>query len=121
MTTPTETAGIKGCGADCDLCIQSLHCYRVMDGEYAYAQAMHNAHEAKEREEAFARQHPFDCPFCATESPYVNAGKTHIGYCEPCGISWIVGANLFDSWQNESEAEQRAKYVSGGIETLRRI
>ena len=61
------------------------------------------------------------CPLCGKESPYVNAGKTHVGYCEPCGVSFITGANLFSSWQDETEDEQRAAYAAAGIESLRRI
>jgi hypothetical protein len=61
------------------------------------------------------------CPLCDEESPYVNVGKAHIGYCLPCGVSFIIGANLFSSWQDETEDEQRAAYDAAGIESLRRI
>ena len=64
---------------------------------------------------------PSACPLCGLDSPYVNIGKTHIGYCEPCAVSFIIGANLFGSWEDEIEDEQRGAYAAAGITTLRRI
>ena len=40
----------------------------------------------------------------------MNAGKAHIGYCKPCGVSWFVGANLFSSWKDETMEEQEKIY-----------
>jgi hypothetical protein len=61
------------------------------------------------------------CPLCEEERPYVNAGKVHIGYCEPCRVSWVIGTNLFSSWQDQTEEEQRDAYMAAGITRLRRI
>jgi hypothetical protein len=61
------------------------------------------------------------CPVCEEESPYVNAGRVHVGYCQPCGVSFIIGTNLFSSWRDETEDEQRAAYAAAGIQSLRRL
>jgi hypothetical protein len=63
----------------------------------------------------------FGCPECGQPSDYTNARSTHIGYCLPCQVSWIIGANLFSSWQYETEDEQRAQYEQLGIPRMRRL
>jgi hypothetical protein len=64
---------------------------------------------------------PWDCSLCGQPSPWVNVGKTHVGYCVACGVSYIIGSNLLSSWQDETEEEQRDAYAAAGITTLRRI
>ena len=64
----------------------------------------------------------YGCPDCGQPmSGYANAGRTHIGYCLPCQVLWIIGANLFSSWQHETEAQQRADYERAGIPRMRRV
>jgi hypothetical protein len=50
------------------------------------------------------------CPTCGKNDGYLNAGRTHVFYCREHKVSWIFGANLFDSWKDETEDEQREKY-----------
>jgi hypothetical protein len=50
------------------------------------------------------------CPQCGKNSGYVNAGSTHVFYCEAHKVSWIYGADIFDDWLSETEAEQIDKY-----------
>ena len=59
------------------------------------------------------------CPSCGKYSGYVNAGRTHVFYCDAHNVSWIAGANLFSDWRNEIEQEQRVKYRH--IEGYRRV
>ena len=64
---------------------------------------------------------PWDCPECGVASPYVNVGRVHIGFCQHCGVSWYIGANLFSGWKEETEDEQRAAWAAAGLESLRRV
>ena len=50
------------------------------------------------------------CPHCGNNDGYLNAGKTHVFFCNEHKTSWIVGFNIFSSWQTETEAEQREKF-----------
>jgi hypothetical protein len=53
----------------------------------------------------------FTCPGCSQPRSYVsavNAGRTFIGYCQPCQVSWVIGANLFDNGRPQTETEPRA-------------
>lgn len=45
-----------------------------------------------------------DCPLCGDGDGYLNIGRVHFGICEPCGIRWVIGENLFSSWRDEDEA-----------------
>ncbi len=58
------------------------------------------------------------CPHCEKTDGYVNAGSTHVFYCDEHKVSWIAGANLFSGWRDETEEEQRKKYKH--IETHKR-
>jgi hypothetical protein len=61
------------------------------------------------------------CPVCHKNDGYVNAGKTHVFYCKEHRVSWIAGTNLFSSWKQETEEEQRAIYNEIGIGEFERI
>jgi hypothetical protein len=50
------------------------------------------------------------CPTCGKNDGYLNAGRTHVFYCREHKVSWIFGANMFSSWKDETEEEQREKY-----------
>ena len=48
------------------------------------------------------------CPKCnAPVSDYMNVGKAHFGLCHTCRLHFFAGANLFSSWRDQSEEEQR--------------
>jgi hypothetical protein len=61
------------------------------------------------------------CPVCGKHDGYVNAGKSHVFFCSEHAKSWIGGANLFDSWRDETEDEQRAKYEAARISETERV
>jgi len=50
------------------------------------------------------------CPQCGDNDGYLNIGRGHWFYCQEHRTRWYAGANLFDSWKGETEAEQRARY-----------
>jgi hypothetical protein len=50
------------------------------------------------------------CPYCGKNDGYVNIGRSHWFKCDEHQTRWLVGSNLFSSWQYETEAEQRAWY-----------
>lgn len=50
------------------------------------------------------------CPICGSDDGYINAGKGHWFRCDTHRIKWFVGSNLFASWRDETESEQRARY-----------
>jgi hypothetical protein len=63
-----------------------------------------------------AEQHYWGvCPVCHKTDGFLNAGKTHIFICREHKTRWIVGANLFSSWRDETEEEQRALYDRVGV------
>jgi hypothetical protein len=55
-------------------------------------------------------------PLIIDLAPDKHAGNN----CLPCQVSWIIGANLFSSWQHETEAQQRADCGRAGIPRMRR-
>lgn len=48
------------------------------------------------------------CPQCGETDGYVNVGRSHWFYCAKHMTCWFIGANLFSSWQNETEADWQA-------------
>jgi hypothetical protein len=65
-----------------------------------------------ESEKAYNDNIPYfgGCPTCGKNDGYRNAGRTHVFFCREHRCSWIVGANLFSDWKDESEEEQSRKY-----------
>ena len=66
--------------------------------------------------------HFWGCPMCPRSQPpddVYNAGRTHIGVCHQHRIGWRLGANLFSSWKDETEQQQRERYRE--IEDYRRV
>jgi len=59
------------------------------------------------------------CPTCGGNDGYVNAGKGHFFFCREHRVSWFAGSNLFDSWREQTETEQREEYKQ--IEGFERI
>lgn len=48
------------------------------------------------------------CPECGETDGYVNTGAAHWFVCNAHRVRWFVGINLFSSWKDETESEQRA-------------
>jgi len=47
------------------------------------------------------------CPICRKNDGYVNVGSSHWFICEEHRVRWCIGANVFSSWRDETESEQR--------------
>ena len=45
------------------------------------------------------------CPECGKSDGYLNVGRNHWGVCDTHKTTWPIGANLFSSWHDETEAE----------------
>jgi hypothetical protein len=59
------------------------------------------------------RPHFHRCPHCPpSKGPddIYNAGKAHRAACHQHKTTWHLGSNLFSSWRNETEAEQRKRW-----------
>lgn len=50
------------------------------------------------------------CPICKKTDGYINIGRGHWYFCKEHRVRWCVGANLFSTWRDETEEEQRAIY-----------
>ena len=55
------------------------------------------------------------CPTCRKTDGYANVRKTHIFFCREHRFRWTVGANLFSSWKDQTEDEQRHIYETVGL------
>jgi hypothetical protein len=66
------------------------------------------------------RQSPLDdeyfgfCPECHTRDGHTNVGKSHWFYCVVHKKRWWGGSNVLSTWQQETEAEQRAAWAMIG-------
>jgi hypothetical protein len=47
------------------------------------------------------------CPSCHQCDGYLNVGKGHWLFCKAHQVRWYVGSNLFSSWRDQTEEEQR--------------
>jgi hypothetical protein len=56
------------------------------------------------------------CPECGESDGYLNAGKVHFGHCQTHRVYWLIGINLFSSWQGETEDQQRQAWEEAGID-----
>jgi hypothetical protein len=56
------------------------------------------------------------CPICHETDGFANAGKSHVFYCREHKTSWCVGTNLFSSWREQTEEEQRRIWNEIGLE-----
>ena len=62
-------------------------------------------------------QHYFGgCPECGDQDGYTNVGRSHWVFCIAHRTKWCIGENLFSSWSDETEAEQRLAYDAIGLE-----
>ena len=51
---------------------------------------------------------PFgNCPVCERTPSFVNVKRAHANVCTHCNVFWWIGANLFSSWQHETEDDWR--------------
>jgi hypothetical protein len=62
----------------------------------------------------FETRDPFHgCPKCPeSKGPdaVYNAGRLHRGACHTHRTTWILGSNLFSSWRDETEQQQRERW-----------
>jgi hypothetical protein len=61
------------------------------------------------------------CPVCHQTDGYANAGRSHRAYCKEHRVSWLIGANLFSDWRDQTEEEQRAIWEDIGLSTFKDI
>jgi hypothetical protein len=61
------------------------------------------------------------CPYCHKMDGYANAGRSHRAYCKEHRVSWLIGANLFSDWRDQTEEEQRAIWEDIGLSTFKDI
>ena len=47
------------------------------------------------------------CPICLEMNGYINIGSDHWFYCREHGTKWYFGSNLFSTWKDETEKEQK--------------
>ena len=50
------------------------------------------------------------CPICRKADGCLNIGKGHWLFCVEHKVRWFVGSNLFSSWRDETEQQQRDRY-----------
>ena len=55
------------------------------------------------------------CPQCRRNDGYANVGPSHWFFCKKHRVMWCVGSNLFSSWKDETEEEQRRVYHEIGL------
>jgi hypothetical protein len=56
------------------------------------------------------------CPHCGKADGCTNVGRSHWYFCKLHKTKWCIGANLFSSWRNETEDEQRRAYDEIGLD-----
>jgi hypothetical protein len=61
------------------------------------------------------------CPTCHKTDGYMNIGKGHWFICKEHRVTWFIGANLFSSWQYETEQDQRRQYDELGMSRFARV
>ena len=55
------------------------------------------------------------CPHCGQTDGSANIGRSHWFFCSTHETKWCIGSNLFSSWRNETEEEQRRAYAKIGL------
>lgn len=45
------------------------------------------------------------CPECGNTNGYLNLRSTHVFVCDEHKTGWIIGANLFSCWKEETEQD----------------
>ena len=61
------------------------------------------------------------CSACGKNDGFVNIGRGHWFFCKGHRVQWYVGDNLFSSWRQETEEEQRRRYDELGLEDFQII
>jgi ssDNA-binding Zn-finger/Zn-ribbon topoisomerase 1 len=61
------------------------------------------------------------CPKCHKTDGYINIGRGHWFYCKEHKNRWFVGENLFSTWRDQSEEEQRRIYDELEFESFRDV
>lgn len=60
------------------------------------------------------------CPKCHMHDGYVNLGCDHFFICREHKLAWCIGANLFSSWQDETQEQQaETRRMLGGYEAVK--
>jgi len=75
---------------------------------------------------AYHDEHFGECPKCAEEKRdyskrdvgMYNVGRGHWYYCRPHRLTWRVGVNIFSSWREQTEEQQRAIFDALGMESF---
>ena len=61
------------------------------------------------------------CPICRETDGYVNIGRGHWFLCTKHKFFWYAGTDLFSSWEDETEQEQRKIFDELGLDSFRDI
>jgi hypothetical protein len=61
------------------------------------------------------------CPECHQTDGYINVGRGHWFYCERDRTRWFAGENLFSSWREQTEDEQREIYARLGFSRFQEV
>jgi hypothetical protein len=61
------------------------------------------------------------CPKCKKYDGCLNVGPGHWYFCKEHRLRWFVGSNLFSSWRDETEAEQRRRYEKLGFDRYKDV
>jgi hypothetical protein len=61
------------------------------------------------------------CPFCGGAGGPINIGRSHWLYCKRHKVLWCIGFNLFSSWKDETDEQQRANYDAIGLDSFERV
>jgi hypothetical protein len=56
------------------------------------------------------------CPVCHRTDGFANAWKSHVFYCKEHKTLWFAGSNLFSSWRDQTEEEQRRIWKEIGLD-----
>jgi len=55
------------------------------------------------------------CPTCHKTDGYANVRALHIFFCIEHRVRWKTGVNIFSSWRDQTEDEQRYIYDTVGL------
>jgi hypothetical protein len=55
------------------------------------------------------------CPRCSKTDGYINIGRSHWFFCKAHRTKWWVGSNIFSSWREQTEDQQRRAYDEIGL------
>jgi hypothetical protein len=61
------------------------------------------------------------CPICKKTDGYLNIGRNHWFMCLEHRTRWCIGSNLFSSWRDETEAEQRRECEKIAFDTFKDV